>query len=123
MSIAGITADHLEFSANRTLAYAILATEAPNDYLRLYRMNKVLSDLRKMLPLLTAEFSQSFPKQQKDRLILRLQDAYKILAEVWDRVRQRGLYGIYQCKNDGRKVSGTCRRSRRCFRGNNVNRK
>lgn len=82
MSIAGITADHLEFSANRTLAYAILATEAPNDYLRLYRMNKVLSELRKMLPLLTAEFSQSFPEQQKDRLILRLQDAYKILAEV-----------------------------------------
>lgn len=81
MGSAGITADRLEFSANQTLAYAILATEAHNEYLRLYRMSKVLSELRKMLPLLTVEFCDSLAEGQKNRLFLRLQDAHVILAE------------------------------------------
>jgi hypothetical protein len=70
----------IEFSANRALAYAILAAEAPNGYVVFFRLLKVLSELENFISFLTQDYLESLTDSQLHRLGLRMQDARTILA-------------------------------------------
>ncbi len=70
----------IEFSANRALAYAILAAEAPSAYVMFYRLLKVYSELEKFVSLLSQDYLDSLTDSQQHRLCLRMQDAHTILA-------------------------------------------
>ena len=70
----------IEFSANRALAYAILAAEAPNNYVMVYRLVKVLSELGRFISFLTQDYLKCLTDSQQHRLCLRMQDGHTILA-------------------------------------------
>jgi hypothetical protein len=70
----------IEFGTNRALAYAILASEAPNVYLMSYRFLKVLVELEKFISILTPDYLKSLMDSQRRRLFLRMQDTHMILA-------------------------------------------
>ena len=72
----------IEFSANRALAYAILAAEAPNGYVMFYRLLKALAELEKFIPFLTPDYLESLADSQQRRLCLRMQDAHTILTRL-----------------------------------------
>ena len=72
----------IEFSANRALAYAILAAEAPNGYVMFYRLLKVLAALEKFIPFLTPDYLESLADSQQRRLSLRMQEAHTILTRL-----------------------------------------
>jgi hypothetical protein len=82
MTIAEVEFRRIEFSANRALAYAILAAEAPNGYVMFYRLFKVLAELEKFIPFLTPHYLESLADSQQRRLCLRMQDAHKILTRL-----------------------------------------
>jgi hypothetical protein len=83
MDTAPVDFGEIEFGANRTLAYVILATESLNNYaVLMYRLSKVASELRKLLPILTPAYLESLPERQKYRLTLRLEDAYRLLWQL-----------------------------------------
>jgi hypothetical protein len=70
----------IEFSANRALAYAILATEAPSRYVMFYRLLKVLATLEKFISFLTADYLETLTASQEHRIGLCMQKAHTILA-------------------------------------------
>jgi len=70
----------IEFSANRALAYAILATEAADGCARFYRLIRVLAELERFVSCLTPDYLESLTDSQQHRLCLRLQEAHTILA-------------------------------------------
>lgn len=70
----------VEFSANRALAYAILAAEAPNRYVMFYRLHKVLAELEKFISFLTPDYLETLTAAQEHRIGLCLQKAQTILA-------------------------------------------
>ena len=70
----------IEFSANRALAYAILAAEAPNRYVMFYRLHKVLAELEKFISLLTPDYLETLTASQEHRIGLCMQRAHTILA-------------------------------------------
>jgi hypothetical protein len=73
----------IEFGANRTLAYVILATESLNNYVVLmYRLTKVASELRRLLPVLTPAYLESLSERRRYRLTLRLHDALRLLSQL-----------------------------------------
>ncbi len=83
MNTTQVDFGEIEFGANRTLAYVILATESLNNYVVLmYRLSKVASELRKLLPVLTPAYLGSLNERRKYRLTLRLQDAYCLLWQL-----------------------------------------
>jgi hypothetical protein len=83
MDTAPVDFGEIEFGANRALAYVILATESLNNYaVLMYRLSKVASELRKLLPILTPAYLESLPERQKYRLTLRLEDAYRLLWQL-----------------------------------------
>jgi hypothetical protein len=83
MNIPAIEPDEIEFSANLTLAYTILASESRNNYVVfVYRLSKVASQLKKLLPILTSNYLRSMTGGQRHRITLRLQDAHKLLAQL-----------------------------------------
>ena len=81
----------IEISANRALAYAILAGEAPNRYVMFYRLIKVLAELESFIPPLTPDYLKSLSDAQQRRLRLCMQDAHAILARLF---RSREAAGI-----------------------------
>lgn len=81
MDTAGIRFADIEWSANLTLAHVILATEAGNNWLLLYRMSRVLSELEKLLRFLGPDDLQSRTDDQRHRLALSMRDAHKRLAQ------------------------------------------
>jgi hypothetical protein len=83
MNTAPVEFGDIEFSANRTLAYVILARESRSNYLLLvYHLSEVASELKKFLPFLTPEYLGSLSDRRKHRLTLRLQDAHMILVQL-----------------------------------------
>ena len=73
----------IEFSANRALAYAILAAEAPNRYLMFYRLLKVLAELEKFISSLTPDYLETLTASQEHRIGLCMQKAHTILARFF----------------------------------------
>ena len=83
MNIPPIELDEMEFRANLTLAYAILASESRNNHVVfLYRLSKVALQLKELLPFLTSNYLESLTGAQRHRLTLRLQGAHKLLAQL-----------------------------------------
>jgi hypothetical protein len=83
MNTTAVDFGEIEFGANRTLAYVILASESLNNYaVLIYRLSRVGSELKKLLPVLTPASLASLTDRQKYRLTLRLQDTYKLLAQL-----------------------------------------
>jgi hypothetical protein len=83
MNTTAVDFGEIEFGANRTLAYVILASESLNNYVVLiYRMSKVWSELKKLLPVLSPAYLASLTDRQKYRLNLRLQDTFKLLVQL-----------------------------------------
>lgn len=83
MNTTPVDFGEIEFGANRTLAYEILASESLNNYVVLmYRLSKVASELKKLLPVLTPAYLESLTDRRKYRLTLRLQDAYRLLTQL-----------------------------------------
>jgi hypothetical protein len=83
MNTTPVDFGQIEFSANRTLAYVILASGSLNNYVVLvYRLSEVASELKKFLPFLTPEYLESLSDRRKRRLTLRLQDAHRLLVQL-----------------------------------------
>ncbi len=70
----------IEFSANRALAYAILAAEARNRYVMFYRLHKVLAELEKFISFLTPDYLETLTGSQEHRIGLCMQKEHTILA-------------------------------------------
>jgi hypothetical protein len=80
MATAEAQFKEIEFSANRALAYAILAAEAPNRYVMFYRLHKVLAELEKFISFLTPDYLETLAASQERRIGTCMQKAHTILA-------------------------------------------
>lgn len=91
MTTAEAKFNGIEYSANRALAYAILAAEASSSYVMFYRLLKVLAELERFIPFLTPDYLESLTDSQQHRLRLRMQDAHRILARFLRSPKAAGI--------------------------------
>jgi hypothetical protein len=81
MSTAAISFGEIECTTNRTLAYAILASQAAKNYIAaVYRLREVVGLLERLLSVLSEDNVDSLNPVQKAWVATKLQEIHKHLA-------------------------------------------
>lgn len=81
MATATLTFDECQSAADRMFAYAVLVTQSAQSFVKcVILLRQVDSALCQLLSLITSERIERMTPQQRETLLSRLQEAYKLLA-------------------------------------------